>query len=73
MFKFIPCPRHRMPGYIAKTDQLCVSWSEFKRSELNGPGRLTLKICEMFKLARFEYGADGQVGRAARGGERCGS
>lgn len=38
LFKFIPCPRHRMPAYIAKTDQLCVSWTEFKRQELNGPG-----------------------------------
>jgi len=61
LFKFIPCPRHRMPGYIAKTDQLCVSWTEFNRNELNLPGQLTLKLCETLRLAKFEYGAGGAV------------
>mmetsp|Transcript_2500 Transcript_2500/g.5188 ORF Transcript_2500/g.5188 Transcript_2500/m.5188 type:complete len:305 (+) Transcript_2500:1-915(+) len=61
LFKFIPCPRHRMPGYLAESDQLCVSWTEFKRGDLSRAGLLTVKLCETFKLARFEYGAHGLV------------
>jgi len=61
LFKFIPCPRHRMPAYIAATDQLCVSWTEFKRHELSAAGRATLALCEGLRLNTFEYGADGAV------------
>jgi len=61
LFKLIPCPRHRMPGYLQKSDELCVSWAEFKREELNAGGRVVLRLCEIFKLAAFEYKPDGVV------------
>jgi len=62
LFKLIPCPRHRMPAYLAKEDKLQMSFAEFNRSELGGAGRLVLRICEMFHLAKVETGdAEGQV------------
>ena len=52
LFRLIPCPRHRMPGYIAKTDQLCNSFAEIEPSELGRVGTLVLWLCEHLKLAK---------------------
>ena len=52
LFRLIPCPRHRMPGYIAKTDQLCNSFAEIEPSELGKVGTLVLWLCEHLKLAK---------------------
>ena len=52
LFKMVPCPRHRMPGYLPKTDQLCNSYAEFEPSELNSAGRLVLLLCEKLRLAK---------------------
>jgi UDP-N-acetylglucosamine--dolichyl-phosphate N-acetylglucosaminephosphotransferase len=61
LFRAIPCPRHRMPGYLAKTDQLCMSYAEFAPAELGRAGRLVLALCERLRLAKVERLADGTV------------
>jgi len=61
LFKLIPCPRHRMPGYSPATDKLQISWAEFERGSLGRGGRAVLWLCETFRLAKVEAGADGQV------------
>jgi UDP-N-acetylglucosamine--dolichyl-phosphate N-acetylglucosaminephosphotransferase len=54
LFKLVPCPRHRMPGYLRATDQLCVSYAEFDRAELGRGGRLVLWLLGTFRLAKVE-------------------
>jgi hypothetical protein len=38
LFKVIPCPRHRMPGYDRDTDRLVVSTVQFDERELRCGG-----------------------------------
>ena len=65
LFKLIPCPRHRMPGYDRPTDRLVVSWSEFDEAQLGTGGRLVLCACEVFQLAAVERPApDGATAAA---------
>ena len=52
LLKIIPCPRHRMPGYLPKTDQLCNSYAEFDEADLGAAGRLVLFACERLRLAK---------------------
>jgi len=59
LFRLIPCPRHRMPGYIVPTDQLCNSFAEFEPAELNAGGKLVFWLCETFRLAKVERPAGG--------------
>ena len=54
LFRLIPCPRHRMPGYLPKTDQLCNSYAEFDPAELGAAGRLVFALCERLRLAKVE-------------------
>mmetsp|Transcript_15563 Transcript_15563/g.42637 ORF Transcript_15563/g.42637 Transcript_15563/m.42637 type:complete len:290 (+) Transcript_15563:222-1091(+) len=54
LFKAIPCPRHRMPGYDRETNRLVVSFAEFDESDLGILGRLVLFISERLNLARVE-------------------
>ena len=54
LFRLLPCPRHRMPGYLPKEDQLCNSFAEFEPSELSCAGRCIFAACEKLKLARVE-------------------
>ena len=55
LLKLIPCPRHRMPNYLPKTDQLCNSFCEFEPRELSLPGRLVYRLCIALRLARIEH------------------
>ena len=61
LFKLVPCPRHRMPGYLQATDQLCVSHAEFAEGELGRLGRAVVGVCELLKLAKVERPAPGQA------------
>ena len=54
LFRLIPCPRHRMPGFLPNTNQLCNSYAEFAESELGGAGRLGLKLCGRLRTAKVE-------------------
>jgi UDP-N-acetylglucosamine--dolichyl-phosphate N-acetylglucosaminephosphotransferase len=61
LFRLVPCPRHRMPGYLPATDQLCNSYAEFEPSELNAGGKVVFWLCETFRLAKVERPAGGTV------------
>ena len=51
LFKLVPCPRHRMPGYVATSDCVCTSYAEFNMSELSTAGALVVKTCRALRLA----------------------
>ena len=38
LFKCVPCPRHRMPGYERSTDTLVLSHAEFDSTQLSAAG-----------------------------------
>ena len=38
LFRIIPCPRHRMPGYIQSLDKVCNSYADIEPAELGRPG-----------------------------------
>ena len=52
LFRIIPCPRHRMPAYLAKEDKLCNSFAEVEPAELGPLGKGILWLCENLRLAR---------------------
>jgi len=57
----IPCPRHRMPGYLPDSDRLCISTCEFRHAELSLAGRAVYKALAATKLAHVVERADGRV------------
>lgn len=61
LFKFVPCPRHRLPKYDAQTDLLHISTTEFCKDELNVLGRLMVTILKTFKLITWQEMPDGRV------------
>ena len=61
LFKLVPCPRHRMPGYVATSDCVCTSYAEFNMSELSTAGALVVKTCRALRLAHVELRTDGHV------------
>ncbi len=64
LFRLVPCPRHRLPKYDAKTDTVGMSLVEFKSKELNPLGTFVLRVFDTFGLLyRREFEKDG---------ERCG-
>lgn len=50
LFRFIPCPRHRLPKYNEDTDKLEMSVSKFKASELSLLGWICLEFFSLFRL-----------------------
>ena len=63
LFKFLPCPRHRLPKFNEETNLREPSKFRFKYSELNILGRLVLKIYSMLGFATIralEPGKDDQ-------------
>ena len=54
LFRLLPCPRHRMPGYLPREDKLCNSYAEFDPQELGAAGKLVFRACETLRLARVE-------------------
>ncbi|ESO06670.1 hypothetical protein HELRODRAFT_94198 [Helobdella robusta] len=53
LFRFVPCPRHRLPKFNPKLNKLELSYSRFKPTELTKLGRIILKIASIFKLVHF--------------------
>ncbi|CAH1262603.1 DPAGT1 [Branchiostoma lanceolatum] len=56
LFRLVPCPRHRLPRFDAKTGRLGMSYSRFKTSELNSIGALILQVCCIFHIADVRSG-----------------
>mmetsp|Transcript_50392 Transcript_50392/g.116320 ORF Transcript_50392/g.116320 Transcript_50392/m.116320 type:complete len:450 (-) Transcript_50392:427-1776(-) len=54
LFKWIPCPRHRMPAYDRQSDKLVVSYSEFDATQLSAAGKLIVFLFSALRLARVE-------------------
>ena len=54
LFRIIPCPRHRMPGFLPAEDKLCNSFTECQPSDLGLAGRAILWACDTFHLAKVE-------------------
>ncbi|XP_066913004.1 UDP-N-acetylglucosamine--dolichyl-phosphate N-acetylglucosaminephosphotransferase-like isoform X1 [Clytia hemisphaerica] len=50
LFRFIPCPRHRLPSYDSKTDKLELSTTQFKTEDLNILGKIIVKIVSTFRI-----------------------
>lgn len=54
LFKFVPCPRHRLPKFNSKTDRLEISVTKFKYSELNILGKCMVSIFRMFRIISWQ-------------------
>ncbi|XP_071543001.1 UDP-N-acetylglucosamine--dolichyl-phosphate N-acetylglucosaminephosphotransferase isoform X1 [Panulirus ornatus] len=65
LFHFVPCPRHRLPRYLAKEDKLEPSVAEFKADEIKKPLLVVLRILTRLGLAHLEegIGEDGEMCR----------
>ncbi|XP_046805234.1 UDP-N-acetylglucosamine--dolichyl-phosphate N-acetylglucosaminephosphotransferase [Lucilia cuprina] len=61
LFKFVPCPRHRLPKYDPKSDLLHISTTEFNKNELNILGKIMVTILKTFKLITWQEMPDGRV------------
>ncbi|KAH3812754.1 UDP-N-acetylglucosamine--dolichyl-phosphate N-acetylglucosaminephosphotransferase-like [Dreissena polymorpha] len=61
LFRFIPCPRHRLPQYDPKTDTVGMSFTKFKPKDLNPLGKLCFSLLKLFRVAhiRENTGEDG--------------
>ncbi|XP_072049660.1 UDP-N-acetylglucosamine--dolichyl-phosphate N-acetylglucosaminephosphotransferase-like [Amphiura filiformis] len=62
LFRFVPCPRHRLPKYNPKTDKLGMSYTQFKSKDLNIIGRLFVWLFSTLRLIEIKTGVgeDGQ-------------
>ncbi|CAK8687027.1 unnamed protein product [Clavelina lepadiformis] len=54
LFRFIPCPRHRLPKFNPKTGLVGMSKARFKSSETKFPGLLILWLAEKLGLVYVE-------------------
>lgn len=61
LFHLVPCPRHRLPRFNAETNNLEISWSSFKKSEINTLGKWSLNILKIFRLVKVEESGDNLV------------
>lgn len=61
LFRFIPCPRHRLPKHDPKTDLLNYSKTQFRVQDLNVLGKLCYTVFKHLWLIRCEESADGTV------------
>ncbi|XP_072383415.1 UDP-N-acetylglucosamine--dolichyl-phosphate N-acetylglucosaminephosphotransferase [Diabrotica undecimpunctata] len=60
LFRFIPCPRHRLPKFNSKIDRMEISTTVFKYSDLNILGKIVITIFRIFKLIKWQE-KDGYV------------
>jgi UDP-N-acetylglucosamine--dolichyl-phosphate N-acetylglucosaminephosphotransferase len=62
LFKLVPCPRHRLPGFDQSTGYVTNSYMEYKVEELRPAGRAVHWLLKTFRLARVHPpGSDGTV------------
>lgn len=54
LFKFVPCPRHRLPKFNSKTDRLEISVTKFKYAELGLLGKLMVNTFRLFRIISWE-------------------
>ncbi|XP_078379231.1 UDP-N-acetylglucosamine--dolichyl-phosphate N-acetylglucosaminephosphotransferase-like [Oculina patagonica] len=56
LFRFIPCPRHRLPKFNPETGLIGMSYTVFKTSDLRPLGKLILSVFSLLKLVHVETG-----------------
>lgn len=61
LFKFVPCPRHRLPKYDDRNNVLHFSTTTFVETDLNIIGRLIVKVLHSMRLIACEKLSDGKV------------
>lgn len=61
LFHFVPCPRHRLPKYDARTDLLHISTTEFHPEKLNKLGLLMVFVLRKLRLISWQQQSDGRV------------
>ncbi|EFN76420.1 UDP-N-acetylglucosamine--dolichyl-phosphate N-acetylglucosaminephosphotransferase [Harpegnathos saltator] len=61
LFRFVPCPRHRLPKYNKETDLMEPSVIIFYKSELNVIGRLLMWILKTFRLIKWQEDQNGII------------
>lgn len=54
LFKFVPCPRHRLPKFNSKTDKLEISVTKFKYSELSFLGKFMVNVFRLFRIISWQ-------------------
>ncbi|KAK6173487.1 hypothetical protein SNE40_016928 [Patella caerulea] len=52
LFRFVPCPRHRLPKFNSSTDKLELSVTKFKYQELSILGKLFITIYKTFGVIK---------------------
>ncbi|ELT97140.1 hypothetical protein CAPTEDRAFT_171012 [Capitella teleta] len=62
LFRFVPCPRHRLPRFDPQSDTLRPSMARFKSSEVSLLGRIILRVFSLFRLIELKEneGEDGK-------------
>lgn len=61
VFKIIPCPRHRMPGFIAKDNVLKMSYAEIEAGKVKPLAVPIIKILRLLGLSQVQYLEDGSI------------
>jgi len=56
LFRFIPCPRHRLPKFNPETGKLGMSYAVFKTSDLRPLGKFILSVFSLLRLVQVETG-----------------
>ncbi|CAD5224084.1 unnamed protein product [Bursaphelenchus okinawaensis] len=61
LFHLVPCPRHRLPKFDEKTQQLNMSRAEFKASDIKVLGHLVIKLFTTLCILDYkEFEKDGE-------------
>ncbi|XP_055917125.1 UDP-N-acetylglucosamine--dolichyl-phosphate N-acetylglucosaminephosphotransferase [Eupeodes corollae] len=61
LFHFVPCPRHRLPHYDAKTDLLHISTTTFNKKDIGRFGKLFITIFRKLRLISWTEKPDGTI------------
>lgn len=61
IFRFVPCPRHRLPRYDEKTDTVGMSYTKYKPNTLNPIGKLCIFVYKTLHIVHTQEkkGEDG--------------
>lgn len=62
LFRFIPCPRHRLPRYNMETEKLEQSFTKFKISDLSNVGWIMLRVFVTLRLVTYREVGDKSEG-----------
>ncbi|XP_074661852.1 UDP-N-acetylglucosamine--dolichyl-phosphate N-acetylglucosaminephosphotransferase-like [Tubulanus polymorphus] len=62
LFHFVPCPRHRLPKFDAKTNKLGMSLVKFRVEDLGLFGRVLVRLFAVLRIIDIKYnlGDDGK-------------